>query len=543
MIFKKQKLFFNLLFINSLMALMACSPSKLERAFQYCLEGEPSTFNPQMAVDGDTFDASSQTVYNRLIGFKSGTTDLKPSLAERWQIFDNGKKVRFFLKPNIEFHRNDIFKPTRALNSEDVLFSFKRMRDTNHPYHNVGVGRYTYFESSGISHLLENVVRVSDLVVDFKLKNSDATFLSSLAMDFASILSKEYADFLLEADQKELLDFKPIGTGPFVFKNYKESSRVYYEGNKKYFETPPKIKNLIIKIIPNGAQRVNMLLDGACDFIKSPPLESISKLEKNKRIRVIDSRTLNVSYIAFNNEKSKFKNREVRKAIAQALDRKKYINHVYSGRAELAQVPLPPQVWAYDESIKPTINFNLDESKKTLKKFYPKNNLKIELWILPIARPYLPNASLLAKYIKRDLQRVDVDVNLVTYDWNSFLEKISLSEHEMILYGWTGDSGDPDNFLNLLLSCSAVNGGNNLAKFCHPVYDRHILSAKKNVNRKIRKEEYTKALKVFRQELPLIPIAHSKNLKVMRSEVQGYIPSPFGTESFKDVYLKDWSKE
>ena len=496
-----------------------------------------------MAVDGDTFDASSQTVYNRLIAFKPGTIELIPSLAKKWKILEKGRRIRFFLRSNVKFHSNDIFTPTRSLNSEDVLFTFKRMRNTNHPYHNVGVGRYTYFESSGISHFLEDVIKVSDSIVDFKLRNSDSTFLSSLAMDFASVLSKEYADFLLKTDQKELLDFKPIGTGPFIFKSYKELSRVSYKAHEKHFKSSPRIKNLIIKIIPDGKKRIKMLLKGSCDFIKSPPLEEIPNLMKSKRIKVLNTQTLNLSYLAFNNEKEKFKNKEVRKAIAKALDRKKYIDRVYFGRAELARGPLPPQIWAYDSSVASLIPFNPTEAKATLKKFYPKNNLSVELWILPIARPYLPNANLLAKYIKRDLQRVGVDVNLITYNWNAFLEKTSLGEHEMVLYGWTGDSGDPDNFLNLLLSCSAVEGGSNLAKFCHSSYDQYVLRAKKNMNRNIRKIEYKKALGVFREEMPLIPIAHSKNFKVMRSEVEGYHPSPFGTESFESVYLTDWGKE
>lgn len=519
----------------------SCWKSQSYRAFKYCLEGSPSSFNPQTATDGDTFDASSRTVYNRLVEFKPGTTMVKPSLAKKWEVLENGRRLRFYLRKNVKFHSNGFFKPSRDFNANDVLFSFKRMRDSNHPFHNVGDGTYKYFESLGMTSIVEDVVKVNDFVVDFKLKKPEAPFISTLAMDFASVLSKEYADYLEQSDQKEFLDFKPIGTGPFKYDRYIEGEKIFFTRFSEYFKKPAKIENLIIKVVPNGGERVKMLLAGQCDFIKSPPLERISELIKNPTVKVIDSQAMNLSYLAMNTEVEKLKSKKIRTAISKSLNRLLYIERVYFGRAEVAHLPLPPNTWASNTNIE-KIKYNKKKAQKILKESLNNKRLSVELWTLPIARPYLPNGKLLAEYIKNDLYDVGIDVKLVTYDWISFLNKISKGEHEMVLYGWTGDNGDPDNFLNNLLSCSAASGGNNLARFCNKEYDESILKAKAVTDIAIRKEEYTKALKIFRKEMPLVPLAHSKIYKVMSSKVENYISTPFGTESFENIYLTDWKK-
>lgn len=527
-------------FIGSLS--ISCWKTESYKAFNYCLEGSPSTFNPQTAIDGDTFDASSRTVYNRLVEFKPGTTMVRPSLAKKWEVLDDGRRLRFFLRKGVRFHSNNFFKPTRDFNADDVLFSFKRMRDTNHPFHKVGGGNYKYFESLAMTSIVENVVKVSDHVVDYVLKKPEAPFIATLAMDFASILSQEYAEYLAQSDQKEFLDFKPIGTGPFKYERYIEGEKTFFTSFSDYFKTPAKIKNLTIKVVPNGTKRVDMLLKGQCDFIKSPPLESISELIKNPGIKVIDSQAMNLSYLALNTEVEKLKSKVVRKAISRSLNRRLYIERVYFNRAEVANLPLPPKTWASDTEIE-KIKYSKSSARKVLKKELNEKRMTVELWTLPIARPYLPNGKLLAEYIKNDLYEVGIDVKLVTYDWITFLDKISKGEHEMVLYGWTGDNGDPDNFLNNLLSCSAASGGNNLARFCNKEYDEAILKAKIVADIEIRKKEYKKALKIFREEMPLIPIAHSKIYKVMTHKVKNYTSTHFGTESFEDVYLSDWKRQ
>ncbi|MEZ4819256.1 MAG: ABC transporter substrate-binding protein [Bdellovibrionota bacterium] len=186
------------------------------KEFIYCSEGSPSIFNPQLASDGATNNAT-HSIYSRLIDFLPGTTRLMPALAVSWEISKDGKQYTFSLRKNVQFHSSKDFTPTRTFNADDVLFSFNRQRLENHPYHGVGDLPYQYFYSMGLDEIIADIQKVDDYTVRFLLTKPDNTFLAALAMTFSSILSKEYADILSVQDRKTMLDAQPIGTGPFVF--------------------------------------------------------------------------------------------------------------------------------------------------------------------------------------------------------------------------------------------------------------------------------------------------------------------------------------
>lgn len=103
----------------------------------YCSEGSPEGFNPQLFTSGTTVDASSAAIYNRLVDFKPGTVELQPSLAESWEVSEDGKRYTFHLRKGVAFQINKYFTPTRDFNADDVIFSFMRQKDANNPYHKV----------------------------------------------------------------------------------------------------------------------------------------------------------------------------------------------------------------------------------------------------------------------------------------------------------------------------------------------------------------------------------------------------------------------
>jgi len=113
----------------------------------FCSEGSPENFNPQLYTSGTSVDASAVPIYNRLVDFTPGTTDLIPSLAESWDISPDGKIYTFHLRKGVKFHSSKSYKPTRDFNADDVIFSFMRQKDPANPYHNVSNGSYTNFES------------------------------------------------------------------------------------------------------------------------------------------------------------------------------------------------------------------------------------------------------------------------------------------------------------------------------------------------------------------------------------------------------------
>lgn len=191
---------------------MTVAASVQAKTLVYCSEGSPEGFNPQLFTSGTTYDASSVPLYNRLVEFKIGTTEVIPGLAEKWEVSEDGKTYTFHLRKGVKWHDNKEFKPTRELNADDVVFSFDRQKNAQNPYHKVSGGSYEYFEGMGLPELISEVKKVDDNTVQFVLTRPEAPFLADLAMDFASILSKEYADAMMKAGTPEKLDLNPIGT-------------------------------------------------------------------------------------------------------------------------------------------------------------------------------------------------------------------------------------------------------------------------------------------------------------------------------------------
>lgn len=500
----------------------------------YCSEGSPSTFNPQMATDGPTFNASSRTIYNRLTEFERGGTKVIPGLAEKWDVSKDGKTFTFKLRKNVQFHSNGGFKPTRPFNADDVLFTFNRMFKADHPYHKVNGGVYEYFTSMDMDKLLKSIEKVDDHTVRFVLNRPDVTFLANLAMDFASVLSAEYGARLLEAKTPEKIDNDPIGTGPFVFQRYVKDSSIRYAANANYWEGKPGIDQLVFAITKDANVRVQKAKANECDVVAEPPAADIKSLKAAPNLQVLEQEGLNVSYLAFNTQKPPFDKVEVRRAINHALNRQAYIDAIYLGNAVVAKNPIPPTMWSYNKATV-EYDYNPEKAKQLLEKAGLKNGFETTLWWLPITRAYNPNGKKMAEMMQADLAKVGIKANLVSFDWSTYLAKARTGEQQMIQMGWVGDNGDPDNFLTVLLGCAAVNQGSNYSRWCNQDFQKLIDSARATADQKKRTKLYEDAQKTFKEQAPWATLAHAKAFRVVNKKVQGFKMSPFGTDAFYGV--------
>ncbi len=189
----------------------------------YCSEGSPEGFNPQYYTTGTTFDAVSVPMFNRLVEFELGSTNIVPGLAESWTVAPDGRSYTFKLRPGVKFHSSPKFTPTRDFNADDVLFSYNRMADPSIPKTTPGA-TYGYFEDMNMKSIVDHVEKVDAMTVKFVLKKAEAPFLADLAMDFASVLSAEYFDKMKAAGTPDVIDREPIGTGPFSFVSYQKAN-------------------------------------------------------------------------------------------------------------------------------------------------------------------------------------------------------------------------------------------------------------------------------------------------------------------------------
>ena len=332
----------------------------------YCSEASPESFNPQIASSGPSFVASSQVLYNRLINFDPVKNTPVPSLAESWTISPDGKTYTFTLRKGVKFNSNKYFKPTRDFNADDVIFSVMRQKDPKHPYHNVSQGNYEYFNDVGLDKLIQDVKKVDDYHVQFTLSEPNAAFLADWGMDFASILSAEYADAMLKKGTPENVDTWPIGTGPYVLQQYKVDSLIRYVANPNYWDGEVPTKHLIFSITPNVETRLAKLQTNECQIIPAPSPVQFEVIKKNKDLTLHSVDALNVGYLAFNTEKKPFDNVLVRQALNYATDKKAIVNAVFMGSGTAAKSPIPPNMMGFNNELK-DYSYDPEKAKALLK--------------------------------------------------------------------------------------------------------------------------------------------------------------------------------
>jgi dipeptide transport system substrate-binding protein len=518
------------------MALAALSTPAMAKTLVYCSEGSPEGFSPALYTAGTTFDASSRAIYNRLVEFEPGTTNIAPALAESWDVSDDGLEYTFHLRPGVKFQTTESFTPTRDLNADDVVYTFERQWKSDHPFHSVGGATYEYFNSMGLQDLLKSIEKVDEQTVKFVLNEPEAPFIANMGMDFASILSAEYADQMQEAGTPEQVDLQPVGTGPFQLQAYQKDAIIRYQAHPDYWDGKAAIDTLVFAITPDASVRWQKLQAGECHVMPYPNPADLEAMQQHPDINVLEQEGLNVGYLAFNTEKAPFDDVKVRQALNMAVNKQAIIDVVFQGAGRIAKNPIPPTIWSYNDAVE-DYPYDPEQAKKLLEEA-GVSDLSTNIWAMPVQRPYNPNARRMAELVQADWAEVGVQAEIVSFEWGEYLKRSLAGEHETLLLGWTGDNGDPDNFLYVLLSCDAAKDGANRARWCHEPFDELLIQAKRTADQAERTRLYEEAQVIFKEQAPWVTIAHSVVFKPMRKEVVGFKIDPFGGHYFYGVDLE-----
>ena len=518
------------------LAMMSILPAQA-KTLVFCSEGSPEGFTPIHYTASTTFDASSRQLFDRLVLFERGTTQIIPGLATSWDISADGRTYTFHLRKGVDFHTTSYFTPSRQFNADDVLFSFNRPSDKNHPYHNVSGSSYEYYEAMGMGDLIASIEKKDDYTVVFHLTRPEAPFIADLGMDFASIHSAEYADKMMKAGTPEEFDQLPIGTGPFVFVAYQKDSLIRYKAHDTYWRGRAPIDKLVFSITPDPSVRYAKLKAGECHVIAFPNPADLDLMKKDKDIKLMHQEGLNVGYLGLNTQKKPLDDLKVRKALNMAVNKDAIIEAVFQGAGKKAVNAIPPTIWSYNKEIK-DYPYDPEQAKKLLKEAGLEEGFETDIWAMPVQRPYNPNARRMAEMIQADWAKIGVKAKVVSYEWGEYLKRTKEGEHQTMLLGWTGDNGDPDNFLSVLLGCQSI-GSANRARWCYKPFDDLITRAKTISDVKERTLLYQEAQKIFKEQAPWVTIAHSVVFEPMRKEVINYKIDPLGCHMFYGVDLKE----
>jgi dipeptide transport system substrate-binding protein len=502
--------------------------SRRAQTLVYCSEGDPATFNPQLATSSLSLDATSGLVFETLLRSSQQAPDPTPWLAESWERSPDHLHYVFHLRRGVRFHAVDGFHPTRDMQAADVVFSFRRQLRKGHPFHHVAHGDYAYFRANRLHQAIMDVVEIDPYTVEFMLRESVPNLPQLLSMDFAAIQSSEYADF--RATQPELFDARPVGTGPFRLTDYRPGQFIRYKAFDNYWGRPAGIPQLVFAISPSPALRYARMITGECDLMSEPQPGQVRLLKQESDL-IIDSQPgMNVAYWAFNTNKPRFANAQTRQALSMAINREKILQVVFSGSAILADSPLPAGM-AGHVATRP-IPFNQIQARKMLEKSGWDFSRPVDIWAMPVQRPYNPDARKMAELIQYDLAQIGVRSRVRTYAWATFLDKLRRGEHDTVLLGWRADTPDPVDFLRPILSCAARANGTNRAFWCDEDFDRWLQQARVSDD---PQDALLRAQERFREQLPWLPIAYARQFLVYRKDLSNVRRTPSGRILFANI--------
>ena len=199
----------------------------------------------------------------------------------------------------------------------------------------------------------------------------------------------------------------------------------------------------------------------------------------------------------------------MRRAINHAIDKQALVDNFYQGLALAAKNPIPPTLWSYNDRI-PGYAYDPDKARALLAEAGYPDGFDTELWAMPLPRPYMPQPEKIAQAVQADLEQIGVRARIVNWEWGTYLDKVFDGQHPMALLGWTGDNGDPDNFLYVLLDkTAAVKPAQNIAFYKSDELHDILVAARRSAERTERVQLYERAQEIVFRDAPWVPLVHA----------------------------------
>src|SRR2546430_1882119 len=540
------RLAFVLVAVAALVAVGAAGgASKAGPTFVIAGASDPTYLDPALVSDGESFRATEQ-IFESLVSLKPGTTLIRPGLATKWGS-RNGKDWTFNLRHGVKFHDNTPF------NAAAVCANFNRQYNFRGPFQDASATYYwqTVFlgfhhnDSSNLSpSLYRSCSTKGKYTATLHLRTKSASFLPALVISSFAIQSptamKKYG-----ANQGELRSgtfyptgtyafSHPTGTGPFKFKSWVIGQKVELVRNNSYWGPKPKIARVIIQPISNNTARVQALQSGEVNGADLIQPTDVPTIKKNKNLKLLNRPSFNVAYVTINSSHAPFNKLAVRQAVAYGLDRQGVINSFYAGRAQVANEFMPPQVFGWTNKV-PKYPYNPDKAKSLLKSAGLTLPVPIEFWYpTGVSRPYMPRPDLNFQAFSASLEKSGFKVTAKSAPWRpDYVKNVNQgTAGDINLIGWTGDFGDPDNFVGTFFKAPHAQWG-----FQNQAIFNILVKAEGEVNFNKRVKLYQQANILIMKFLPGVPYAHSKPALGFQRNVNGYVPSPVGTDPFAGVSI------
>ncbi len=465
-------------------------------------------------------------IYDTLVKYEKNGDEIVPSLSESWKTSEDGLTWVFKLRKNVEFHDGTEF------NAHAVQFNFERWMNGDNPYH-IGSFSYWSYNFGQFPSLIKSVTALSDYSLEIVLNEPYAPFLSTLTMPAFGIASP---DSIMKYNES----FKdhPVGTGPFEFEYWDKGNEIVLKKNHNYWGNITKLDEVVFSVVQSSEKRLKLLEEGKIDIADNLTPNEVDRINKNADLDLYLKPFFNIGYLAMNNQKKPFDDEKIREAVGHLIDKDKMVKEVFNDLARPANSFVPPIIWAYNEEIR-SLDYNEDKAKQLIEQAGYTDGFDTTIWVMEAPRAYFPDTIGLAEFIKESLSKANIRVEIITYSWDEYIEKIKEGEHSLAFMGWTGDHIDPDNFLYTFFSSDNRKTGlnSNYSLYKNKEVDKLLKQARQATDREFRKNIYRKLQGIINEDTPAIPLVHTMPIMGASKKVKGYTPHLTGEETLEDVYL------
>jgi peptide/nickel transport system substrate-binding protein len=530
-------------------ALRGDSGKKSPTTLIYAGASDPTFLDPILVSDGESFRITKQ-IFEGLVDNKPGSTAIQPRLATSWSIDKSGKVWTFILRHGVKFQDGTAF------NAKAVCFNFDRWYNFPAPFQNAGATFYYQAIFLGFHHNDPgNTSLRAPLYKSCKAKGSytavitltakngpvlPALSLSAFAMQSPTALKKYGADQATInngafAPTGTYAFQHPTGTGPFKFGSWTVKQKVVLVRNDKYWGPKAKLKQVIVVPIADNSARLQALQTGEVNAMDLLQPSDVSKVQSNSSLKTIGRPAFNVAYVGINQAKPPMDKLAVRQAVAYGLNRQAVVNTFYAGRAQVANEFMPPSLFGYAKDV---VKYDFDPAKA--KQLLQSAGLTLPVSIdfyypTGVSRPYMPDPQGIFQVYQASLEQSGFKVIPHSEPWRpQYVADVNAgTAGHLNLIGWTGDYGDPDNFLGVFFKA-----GNPQFGFSNATLTALLNKGAAETNFDKRVAIYQQANRLIMKDiLPGVPYAHTRPALGFQQSVKGYIASPTGSDPFSPVYF------
>jgi peptide/nickel transport system substrate-binding protein len=474
------------------------------------IESNPLRLDPRYATDANSVRVGN-LIYNSLLRADEHSS-LQPELAQSWRMTDE-KTYLIDLRQGITFHDG------KTLTADDVKYTYESILDPKNQS-----------PKRGLLKSLQAVDKLSPFQIRFRLSSSHAPFPEQLTLGIVPAGSQTSKSGSLP----------PPGSGPFTLDSVDSGERITLRANPSYWEGPPPLAGLVVKVIPDAMVRVLEFKQGTIDFLQNDiEPDMLPWLRKSTDASIEANQGTTFQYIGINLEHPILKNRKVRQAIACAIDRQAIIHHLLKDMGVPAGGLLSPLNWAYESAVKDW-PYDPEKSKRLLDEAGfrdPDGDGPLPRFKLSFKTTNIDLRIRIAAAIKEQLERVGIELELRSYEWATFFSDVKKGNFHLYSLAWVGIL-DPDIYYQIFHSSSVPPNGDNRGRYSNPQFDRLLERGRTVTDVAQRKLIYAQVQRLFAEELPYVPLWWWKNVVVKRPAIRGFIPYPDGElVSLKKVYL------